>query len=323
METRLNRRVFLSGAAAGMAAPWALGSRSGAAPGPAAPGLPKRILGRTAYSTTILGLGMAPIGMGEVTLEEAERLVNEALDLGINYVDVAPNYANAEEKLGPVMQKRRKDVFLVTKVESQQKPGILAQIQNSLRLMRTDHLDAVHLHNLGDFNLEEVFHSENGGMAALREAKQRGYLRFFGISGHMRPWKFAGAIATGQVDLVMCAMNFVDRHVYNFEDTILAAAQKQKTAVVAMKVLGGANGMVYQRPTPARLAGHYEDAIRYALGLPGVSAVILGLRDSAEIRRAVATAQRYRPMNQAQLTALLERGRQMAATWGEHFGPVV
>src|SRR5205823_3242395 len=116
-------------------------------------------------------------------------------DLGINYVDVAPNYANAEEKLGPVIARRRGEVFLVSKVEAQKKDAILAQIRNSLRLMRTDHLDAVHLHNLGDFDLEEVFNHPDGGMAALREARQRGYVRFFGISGHLRPWKFAGAIA--------------------------------------------------------------------------------------------------------------------------------
>src|SRR5205823_13017030 len=111
------------------------------------------------------------------------------------YVDVAPNYANGEEKLGQVIARRRGEVFLVTKVEAQQKAAILDQIRNSLRLLKTDHVDAVHLHNLGDFNLEEVLQSENGGLAALEEAKGLGYLRFIGMSGHVRPWKLAGGIA--------------------------------------------------------------------------------------------------------------------------------
>jgi uncharacterized protein len=319
MEPSLSRRSFLGGAAAagiGLAASSAVGA-------PPAKGLPKRTLGRTGYQAAMLGLGMAPIGMGGHTLAEAERLIDEALDLGINYVDVAPNYANGEEKLGQVMARRRSEVFLVTKVESQQKPAILDQIRNSLRLLKTDHVDAVHLHNLGDFNLEEALQSENGGLAALREAKEKGYLRFFGVSGHLRPWKFAGAIATGQIDLVMPAMNFVDRHTYNFEETVLPLAQKHRTAVVAMKVLGGAEGMVYNRPTPAKLATDYGQAVRYALGLPGVSALVLGLRDSTELRKAVATVAAYRPLAPAELDALLARGKQLAQAWGPHFGPVV
>src|SRR5947207_767773 len=127
MDARFNRREFLGGAAA---AGIGLAAGASAAPPPAR-GLPKRLLGRTGYRTSVLGLGMAPIGMGGHTPAEAERLVNEALDLGINYFDVAPNSANGEEKLGPVMQRRRQEVFLVTKVESQQKPQILDQIRNS------------------------------------------------------------------------------------------------------------------------------------------------------------------------------------------------
>jgi len=118
MDPRINRRGFLAGAAA---AGWGLAAGTGAAALPAL-GLPQRLLGRTGYQTSTLALGMAPIGMGGHTPAEAERLVNEAIDLGVNYIDVAPNYANAEEKLGPVMQRRRQGVFLVTKVESQQKP---------------------------------------------------------------------------------------------------------------------------------------------------------------------------------------------------------
>jgi len=318
MDARFGRREFLGGAAAA-----GITVAAGAGAAPPERGLPKRLLGRTGYQTSILALGMAPIGMGGHTPAEAECLVDEAIDLGINYIDVAPNYANAEEKLGPVLQRRRPEVFLVTKVEAQQKPQILDQIRNSLRLLKSDHVDAVHLHNLGDFKLEEVLQDPNGGLAALQEAKRLGYLRFIGVSGHLRPWKFAGAIATGQIDLVMTAINFVDRHTYNFEETILPLARQHGTAVVAMKVLGGARGMIYNQPTPALLADHYESAIRYALGLAGVSAVVLGLRDSKEIGLAVQTARRYRPLTRAEMASLTVQGKQLAKAIGPHFGPVV
>src|SRR5438874_1776204 len=115
MDTRFSRREFLGGAAASGLTVAAGASAAPAPPAPQARGLPKRLLGRTGYQTSILALGMAPIGMGGHTPAEAERLVDQAIELGVNYIDVAPNYANAEEKLGPLMQRRRKEVFLVTK----------------------------------------------------------------------------------------------------------------------------------------------------------------------------------------------------------------
>jgi len=118
-------------------------------------------------------------------------------------------------------------------------------------------------------------------------------------------------------------MNFVDRHTYNFEEKILPEARKHGTAVVAMKVLGGAVKMDYGRPNPAMLADHYESAVRYALGLDGVSAVVLGLKNSEEIRKAAATVRAYKPLSAAELEALTARGKELAAQWGPHFGPVV
>jgi predicted aldo/keto reductase-like oxidoreductase len=81
--------------------------------------------------------------------------------------------------------------------------------------------------------------------------------------------------------------------------------------------------MIYNQPTPALLAEHYENAIRYALGLPGISAVVLGLRDSNEIRKAVEAVGRFRPLSPAELAALTARGKELAKTIGPHFGPVV
>lgn len=317
MERRLNRRQFLGGAATGVGLAALPASYGADAP------IPTRTLGRIGFKNSILGLGMAPIGMMGSSRAEAERLVDEALDLGVNYVDVAPNYSDAEAKLAPMLKRRRDGIFLVTKVEAQRKDGILGQIRNSLKLMGVDHLDAVHLHNLGDFDLKAVFEDENGGMAGLREAKRLGYVRYFGISGHLKPWKFTEAIKTGEVDLVMSAMNFVDRHTYNFEEKVLPEARKHGTAVVAMKVLGGAVRMDYGHPNPAMLADYYESAVRYALGLDGISAVVLGLKNSDEIRKAAATARAYKPLSAAELETLTARGKELAQQWGPHFGPVV
>jgi aryl-alcohol dehydrogenase-like predicted oxidoreductase len=293
-----------------------------AAKRPVVAGLPQRTLGRIDRRVSLLGLGMAPLGFGGLTTSEAGAVVNEAIDLGVTYLDVAPNYNDAEAKLGPVLRRRRDPVFLVTKVEEQSKEGVLRQIRESLKRMQTDHIDAVHLHNLGDFDLKQTFGAPEGAMAGLKAAKQAGYVRYFGISGHMRPWKFVEAIKTGEIDLVMVALNFVDRFTYNFEETVLPAARKEGAAIAAMKVLGGARRMQYSPPQPAELASYYRDAIRYAIGLPGVSTLVIGVKDRDELRQAVTTLQTATPLTAEELKGVLDRGREMAGRWGAHFGPV-
>jgi uncharacterized protein len=280
-----SRREFLKtsvAVAGGIAAGELLPNASEAAPAT----LPKRVLGRTKEQVSLIGFGLAPLGSDNTTPEEAARIINFALDSGITYLDVAPvygdpkaKYGNAEMKLKEICRTRRKDFFLVTKVNpgsGQTRDGVLRQLENSLKDMGTDHVDAVHIHNLGDWDMDRLFKSD-GALAGLKDARGKGLLRFIGTSGHMRPPRFVQAIETGDIDLVMNAYNFADRGNYDFEGLVLPAAKKQGTAVVAMKVLGGAVKWAYDARTPGCFAEHYEDAIRYSLGLPGIACAVIGM----------------------------------------------
>src|SRR5207247_8498475 len=141
---------------------------------------------------------------------------------------------DAEAKLKPALRGTRDRVFLVTKVNpsAADAAGVQRQIETSLKRMGVDHLDAVHIHNLGDFDMNKVL-TEEGALGGLKEARRRGLIRFIGTSGHMRPARFATAIATGDIDLTMNALNFADRHNYDFEGLVLPVARKHGTAVVA------------------------------------------------------------------------------------------
>jgi uncharacterized protein len=285
--------------------------------------MPTRILGRTGARVSLLGFGTAPLGLYPVPAAEAEALVDEAIDLGIRYFDVAPAYNDAELKLGPVMRRRRDELFLVSKTQAHDREGVLTQIQESLRRLQTDHLDAVHLHNLGDFDVTHAFNSRDGAIAGLRAAKEAGYVRHFGISGHMLPAKLVQALDTGLIDLVMAPMNFVDRFTYDFEGELLPMAGQHGAAAVAMKVLGGANRSPTAPRLSALLAGpYYRAAIRYAVGLPGVSALLIGMKSREELHRAVATISAATPLAPEEAEALFAIGRTLAAQWGAHFGPV-
>jgi len=284
--------------------------------------IPKRILGRTGVKVSTLALGMGPIGISRMAQPDAERLINLCIDLGINYIDVAPTYGDGEEKLSPIMKQRRKEVFLVTKVEEISKDGALRQVNESLKKMQTDYIDAVHLHDFGGLNSGVVL-SKNGALEGLIEAQKSGLIKFIGISGHQKPMSFLKALETDKIDLVMPALNFVDRHTYNFEEKVLPEAIKHKAGVSAMKVLGGAVGMQYDKPMPALLPEeHYSYAIRYALGLHDVATAVIGLKNEDEIRKAVDTVKSYKPLSDEEKVKINEIGKDLAKQWGAHFGPI-
>ena len=312
---RLTRREVLAGSVAAVAA---LPESASAL----RPLLPQRRLGRTGAHVSLLGIGCAPLG-GPTSFADAAAVVNAALDAGITYVDVSPDYGNAEAKLQPVLATRRHELFLVTKVNPNRpdSSGVVAQIEESLKRIGTDHLDLVHIHNLGDWNMAEVF-TDGGALGGLREAKRRGLIRFIGASGHSRPWRFPEAIKTGEVDVVMNALNFVDRANYPFEDETLPAAGKAGVGVVAMKVLGGAVGWQYDGKHPGCLAAYHSNAIRYSLGLPGVACAVVGMSSVAEVQAACAVAKSYRPLSGAERDALLATGRQLAGGRTAYYGPV-
>jgi uncharacterized protein len=301
-----------------------------AAPASAPVALPVRSLGRTGERVSALGFGMAPLGSDNTTPEEATRVVSAGIDMGVTFIDVAPvygndeqKYGNAETKLRETLRTRRKEVFLVTKVNAERptRDGVLRQIDESLKRMEIDRVDLVHIHNLGDFDMEKVFTPE-GTLGGLLEAKKRGLIRYIGASGHMRPARFVPAIETGEIDVCMTALNFADRYNYDFEGLVLPAAARHRCAMVAMKVLGGARDWQYDARTAGTLADYHERAIRYSLGLPGVACAVIGFANEKELRQAVSVVRDYRPLTASERGALLEQGRRVAADRKDYYGPV-
>jgi uncharacterized protein len=287
--------------------------------------IPHRPLGRTGVSVPMLGFGVAPLGICRADPPFFEKVINEAIDLGVNYLDVAPAYGDGEEKLGTIIKERRDEVFLVTKTllkEPRTKDEALKQIRESLDKLQTDHADVVHLHNVGRFTQEEVF-GQNGALAGMIQAKQEGMLRFIGISGHVHPLNFVPVLETDEVDVVMPVLNFADCYTYNFEDKVLPVARKYNCGIIAMKVLGGSPGMRYDPPQPGLLSGqHYTNAIRYSLSIPGVACAVIGLKDLAELYTAVETVTHFTPLSDEEQAPLAAAGRKLAVEWGAHFGPV-
>ncbi len=286
--------------------------------------LPKRVFGKTGVEVPILGLGTAPGGMG-LPDTEAIDIIHAAIDSGVTYLDTAPAYGQAQVQLGEVLRERRDDVFVVTKTLTDSADEALKILENSLDELKTDHVDLTFVHSVGSLNVDAIL-APDGALAGLREARRRGWSRYIGITAHGRPDNAKRILEAEDIDAVMFALNYIDRHTYNFQGDPLRLAMEQNVAVAAMKAFGGAQNMKYEKPVKSQMYNSgvrdHRSALRYALSLDGVSTAVVGMFSLEEVEENVAYARSYEPMDLREMEALEEKGRALADTWKDHFGPV-
>lgn len=289
--------------------------------------VPQSVLGRTGIPVSRLGIGCAPFQRKHLGVDEVAEVLHRGLELGVNFLDVAPNYGNSqtgfsEEKMGPTIKEIRDRVFLVTKTEEPSYEGTWKLLRQSMKRLQTDHFDLVHLHNLGHeprFPDLELTLSDKGALGALREAKRQGVVRFIGASGHLHPSRFHDVLDTGEIDVLMNAVNFVVQHTYDFEHKVWARARRENVGLVAMKVLGGvgANRTGFRLP-----AEQYSNAIRYALSLPGVACAVIGIASVQELQQAAEAVIDFKPLTEEERNKLAQIGLAMSASppWKTAYG---
>jgi aryl-alcohol dehydrogenase-like predicted oxidoreductase len=333
-EANLDRRTFLRGMGALAGAAALSGSTALAGlnvdAGKNSAGLPLRVLGRTGAKVTILGLGTAPVGQSKPGVAQGAAVFRAAMEAGINYVDTAHIYDDAEDYLGEVVPAYRDRIFLVTKsIPQSDDPRAAAQqmqtqFEQSLRRMKTSHVDLLHVHSIGD-KTPEMIMAPGGPMDFVRKMKEKGLTRFIGITGHNHVPRFAELINTGLVDAVMVALNFVDYHQYLFEEQTLPAARRHGTGILAMKVYGGhcKSPSGYKQRGPSMMPPELlSQAMRYSLGIEGVASAVIGPYTVGEVEQNVAWAKAYTPFSPDEMAALRAKGKALVGDWGPRFGPV-
>ncbi len=215
-------------------------------------------------------------------------------------------------------------MFLVTKCWTDTGARAQQMFEESLRTLKTDHVDLVHIHNVGNKNLDRVL-AQDGILEYLLKQKQAGKTRFIGISGHERPPVFLKMLETDQIDVLMAVMNYADCNIYDFESKVLPECRKRNVGVVAMKVYAGIKG---------GFPNHRNGGV--GCNTPPESWAIDGLRSGSERRQRrqrgpftmeqaiqnVELARRYKPLTEVERQELLAYGRQLAPTLGPRYGPV-
>ncbi len=294
---------------------------------PSVSALPQRVLGKTGEQVPILGLGTAPGGFG-MDDASAIELFEMAIDRGVTYLVTAPGYDRAQAQLGQILPRHRDDVFLVTKVHAADGKEAIDKLEENLRVLQTDAVDVCFVHSLGHLDVDKVL-SQDGSLAALRQAQKRGLTRYVGFTAHHKPAGAERIFREADVDVAMFALNFADHHTYGFDRSVLTAARAQNTGIAAMKVYGGAVDMKYEtaededgRPSALHAIDgdfDHEQALRWSLGLEGVSTAVIGMYSPQELELNIEWARRFQPLSTAEDEVLLRRGQSFADTLGAHF----
>jgi aryl-alcohol dehydrogenase-like predicted oxidoreductase len=267
-------------------------------------GIPTRPFGRTGERVSILGLGGWHLGVPK-TDRAAVRLAHEAIDNGITFLDNAWDYNDglSEERMGKAIADRRDRVFLMTKVCTHGRDGRVAmrQLEDSLRRLRTDHLDLWQIHEVV-FDDEPAKHFARGGVVeALDRARAQGKVRYVGFTGHKSPSIHLEMLAHDYPwDSCQLPLNCFDASYRSFERDVLPELNKRGIAAIGMKSLNGDARAVTAKVVSA------EEALTYALSLP-VATVVSGIDTPRVLNQNLSVARSFHPMSARARQALQRR----------------
>jgi aryl-alcohol dehydrogenase-like predicted oxidoreductase len=324
-ETIMRRRDFLKSLSAASAIPVFDPSylaakealQSGRTPAQA---VPRRAYGRASDTLSVIGFG--GIVVKDVSNAEAARYVAEAVDRGVTYFDVAPTYGNAQERLGPALAPHRARCFLACKTTERSAEGAQRELEESLRLLRTDHFDLYQLHAITTLEDVERAFGPAGAMEAILAAKRQGTVRYVGFSAHSEEAAHA-AMDRYDFDSILFPLSFPTWIKGGFGPSVHARAREAKRGVLALKA------MAYQKlPADTGEARRWNKT--WYEPLDRIDQVSLGLRFTRHLpvdamippghwelfKMAVELAQA------GALTPLNEREHQLVATLAAASNPI-
>jgi aryl-alcohol dehydrogenase-like predicted oxidoreductase len=299
--------------AAGLAAPHkSLAPRANSGEAAKLAPIARRPLGKTGERLSIIGLG--GIVVMNMKQSQANNLVAEAFDRGINYFDVAPFYGDAQERLGLALEPYRKRSFLACKTDERTKSGSQKEIEESLRLLKTDHIDLYQFHYLTTSDDVETVFGPDGAMETFQAAKKAGKVRFLGFSAHSVEAALA-AMDRYEFDTILFPINFVLFSQANFGPQVLEKARQKGMGILALKAMAKTTWpkamKESKRPNPkcwyqpADLPEEASLGLRWALSKPITAAVPPG--DEKYFRVAMDVGQKFEPLKPEEEKSLMAR----------------
>ena len=279
-----------------------------------------RPLGRTGERVSAIGLGGSHIGKPGLSPAESIRLIQQAIDRGITFMDNSWDYneGQSELRMGEALSQGgyRDKVFLMTKIDGRGKDEATRQIETSLERLKTDRIDLLQHHEVLRFDDPDRIFAKGGAMEALVAAQQAGKIRYIGFTGHKDPrihlYMLDIAARHGfRFDTAQMPLNVMDAHFRSFAQLVVPRLTELEIGVLGMKTFGGADGVILKSKTVEPL-----ECLHYSLNLP-TSVVITGIDKQEILDQAFQAVKTFRLMNEEEVGALIGKTQKVAAA-GEY-----
>jgi aryl-alcohol dehydrogenase-like predicted oxidoreductase len=274
-----------------------------------------RTLGSTGETVSLIGLGGAHLSRAPMTEASAVQLIQAALDRGINFLDNCWDYGhgNSEKWMGTALAQGgyRNKAFLMTKIDGRTKEAATSQLNESLSRLKTDRIDLVQFHEILRFDDPDRIFTDGGAIEALMEAKKAGKVRHIGFTGHKDPRVHLYMLEVAKqhgfkFDSAQMPLNVMDAHFRSFSHLVVPALVKENIGILAMKTMG--DGVFLKSGAPVTPI----ECLHYAMNLP-TSVVITGIDSAKILDQAFEAVKTFKPMNGAEVAALVEKIKSYAA----------
>lgn len=305
----MKRRSFVGGTLAGVS----VGSLNAMAQKVKAGDIPTTTFGKTGVKVSVIAQGGARMDL-HPDVATAAAHVRKMHELGITYFDCARSYwdGRSEEAYGIGLQGIRKSVFLTTKTQKRSAKDAMADLETSLRLLKTDHLDLWQMHSVQTREEFEQVVAPGGALEAFEAARKAGKCRFIGFTGHFDPAAHAGWLkATDRWDTVMMPVHAADHAYLSFEKIALPEAIERGVGVQAIKVFGKAFLLRSLSPT---------ECLRYTLSQPGVHVAICGAGTQGQMEDNIRAVRNFKKLTAEEIADV--RKRAIVGT-GVYTGPTM
>lgn len=291
--------------------------------------IPKIPFGRTGHLSTRTLFGAA--ALGGVTQKEADQTLEVLLKYGVNHIDTAASYGEAEDRIGPWMAKHRGDFFIATKTGDRTYQEAKESIHRSLERMHIDHFDLIQLHAVTEDHELETALGPGGALEAAIEAREQGIVRFIGITSHTlhAPTIHKRALERFDFDSVLLPLNYPLYQIPQYRADFESLMEVCKAKNVAVQTIKSICRRPWQEGAEHFAACWYEPltdqetvdkAVSWVLGHP-IQPFLNTVGDIYQLPHVLDAASRFsgqRPSDEA-MQEMLESYR-MIALWPEHEG---
>ncbi len=299
----------------------------------------KNKFGNTGFNVSRIGVGLAEIGyeLDHKELDVASKLLNSAIDNGINFLDTAACYGISEELIGKSVSRRREEYFLATKAGHSQNTkykdwsynAIKSSIEDSLRKLQTEYVDLVQLHSCGIDVLEK-----GEVITAIQDAKQEGKTRFIGYSGDNKDAHWA--VDSGLFSTLQTSYNIAEQRARSTK--LLDKAAKAKLGIIIKRPIAGSawakakhknnqlrayDNTYLERSIKMQslgsVKGEHSDgiltSIAFTLSNPHISVAIIGTKNPNHLLSNINIVNSLEPLDQSTLNELYNRFDQLDDNW--------